>query len=191
MFVTHYAEKRSRGTDVHSFELELGVEHNGFLSAGRPSNNDMTQVCIVGDEDTDLRYELFSRETAREALSTYDIEEPFENSIAVETVSLGGAVSLVNDLDWYLVRFADDVLLQEPSVSVTEWLSRDLATAIRRGEIDPNETGEYLKVYGVVDDRLVEPMFLVRTGEEVPEYDIRDVSETIVVRVTETEFGGQ
>lgn len=183
----------------------------------------MTQVCLVGD-DVDLRFELLSRETSREALSTYDLREPYANSVAVETVSLGAAVSLLNDLDWYLARFVADALVLEPSVSDEEWLSLALATAVRDGEIDPEETDQYLKVYGVIkpeddadparpdasgsgpDDQqsdepdephgsdgpgtLVEPMYVTRRGGEIPEYDLREVEETVVVRLTEAEFGG-
>ncbi len=176
----------------------------------------MTRVCLVGDGDLNLRYELLSRETSREALATYDLREPFENTVGVETVSLGAAVALLNDLDWYLVRFVDEALVLEPSVSEREWLSRDLATAIRDDEIDPGATGRFLKVYGVEypdsepdtgrdepseeqaepraetdrPPRLVEPMLLARTGDTLPEYDLRDVEETLVVRVTESEFEG-
>ncbi|MFQ3320441.1 MAG: tRNA U34 5-methylaminomethyl-2-thiouridine-forming methyltransferase MnmC, partial [Natronomonas sp.] len=56
-------------------------------------------------------------------------------------------------------------------------------------EIDPDESGRFLKVYGVADDELLEPMFVTRTGHELPEYDLHDVDETLVVRVTESEFG--
>ncbi|MFC6988542.1 DUF5804 family protein [Haloplanus sp. GCM10025708] len=149
----------------------------------------MTRVCLVGDEDVDLRYELLSRETSRAALATYDVDEPYANTVAVGTVSLGAAVSLLNDLNWYLARFASDALVREPSVSGDEWLSRDLATAIRDGDIDPAATGDLLKVYGVAENRLVEPMYVTRTGGVIPEYDLRDVEGTVVVRVTESEFG--
>lgn len=150
----------------------------------------MTRVCLVGKPDVNLRYELVSRETARDALATYDLAEPYENAVAVETISLGAAVSLLNDLNWYLVRFARTSLVLEPSVSDEEWLSRDLATAIRDDEVDPDESGRFLKVYGVTEaDELVEPMFVTRTGHELPEYDLREVADTLVVRVTEAEFG--
>ncbi|MFB6122170.1 MAG: DUF5804 family protein [Haloferacaceae archaeon] len=149
----------------------------------------MTRVCIVGDEDVELQYELLSRETSRAALATYDLDEPYANTVAVDTVSLGAAVSLLNDLNWYLVRFARDALVLEPSVSADEWLSRDLAAAIRDGDVDPPTTGDLLKVYGVADGRLVEPMYVTRTGGVLPEYDLRDVEETVVVRVTESAFG--
>jgi hypothetical protein len=177
----------------------------------------MTRVCLVGEAGSHLQYELLSRETARDALAAYDLREPYENTVAVETVSLGAAVSLLNDLDWYLTRFVDDALVYEPSVSDTEWLSRGLATLIRNDELDPDETGRFLKVYGVVDPndetddsetdpdaesaddgqmepeqtgrpKLVEPMFLARTGERIPDYDLRDVDDTLVVRVTKSEF---
>ena len=172
----------------------------------------MTQVCLVGDDDVELRYELLSRETAREALSTYDLRAPYRNTIALDTVSLGAAVSLLNDLNWYLIRFVDQALVKEPSVSETEWLSRDLAKAIRDDEIAPGDSGRFLKVFGVVRDdpasesddaddasdgessvanplpKLVEPMLVTRTGETLPEYDLRDVEDTVRVRVTEAEF---
>ena len=93
----------------------------------------MTRVCLVGAEDVELRYELVSRETAREALATYDLREPYENTVAVETVSLGSAVALLNDLNWYLVRFAEEALVFDPSVADEEWLSRNLAEAVRDG----------------------------------------------------------
>lgn len=157
-----------------------------LLADGDPA--DVTRVCIVGSDDVDVRYELLSRETSRAALATYDLEEPFANSVAVDTVSLGAAVSLLNDLNWYLVRFADRSLVHDPSIDPDEWLSRDLATAVRDGRTAPDETGEYLAVFGVVDDRLVEPMYVSRVDGEVPTYDLRDVEETVTVRVTGDEF---
>jgi len=154
----------------------------------------MTRVCLVGSEDVNLRYELVSRETAREALATYDLSEPYENTVALETISLGSAVSLLNDLNWYLVRFADAAWVLEPSVSDSEWLSGDLAAAIRDDDVDPAESGRYLRMYGVVEGeagtpRLVDPMFVARTGRSLPEYDLREVGDTVLVRVTEAEFG--
>lgn len=181
----------------------------------------MTRVCLLGNEDVSLRYELLSRETSRNALATYDLREPYQNTVVVETVSLGAAVALLNDLQWYLIRFVDSAFVLEPSVSDREWLSRSLATAVRDDDVDPTETGRFLKVFGIdqpTDEtsrdetdgeaastgrtteqsqsdptterppRLVEPMLVVRTGETIPDYDIRDVDETLVVRVTEEEF---
>jgi len=154
----------------------------------------MTRVCLVGSEDVNLRYELVSRETAGEALATYDLTEPYENTVALETISLGSAVSLLNDLNWYLVRFADAAWVLEPSVSESEWLSRDLAAAVRDDDVDPTESSRYLRMYGVVEGeegtrRLVDPMFVARTGRSLPEYDLREVADTVLVRVTEAEFG--
>ena len=150
----------------------------------------MTQVCLIGSEDVDLRYELLSRETARNALSTYDLSQPFDNAIGLETVSLGAAVSLLNDLNWYLVRFTDYTMVREPSISETEWLSRGLATQVRDRGVRPEETDRLLQIFGVEDNRLVEPMYVTRVTDSVPSYDLRDVDETVVVRVAEDEFGG-
>jgi hypothetical protein len=151
----------------------------------------MVRVCIVGEDDNNVRYELFSRETAREALQTYDDDQPFANSVAVETASLGTAVSLLNDLNWYLVRFAKLSMVLVPDVVDDEWLSRDLATAIRNEELPPEESDRYLTIYGLEDGRLVEPMYVTRQpGGTVPEYDLRETDQTVIVRVSKTEFEG-
>ncbi|ELY89824.1 hypothetical protein C485_04980 [Natrinema altunense JCM 12890] len=207
----------------------------------------VTRVCLIGEAGTNLQYELLSRETAREALSTYDLERPVENSLAVRTVSIGAAVSLLNDLNWYLTRFVDEALVQDPSISDDDWLSRSLATQLRNGDIEPEATAEFCKVYGLervdagsepaADDatgtgdhradadggakasdgpetgtgsdpgagmsdssradragvaepthRLVEPLYVRRVDGEIPEYDLRDVEDTLVVRLTEAEY---
>jgi hypothetical protein len=149
---------------------------------------DVTRVCIVGSDEVNLRYELLSRETSRAALATYDLDEPFENSVAVDTVSLGAAVSLLNDLNWYLVRFADHAFVRDASIDPAEWLSRDLARAVRDGRLAAAETDEYAAVFGVVDGRLVEPMYVTRVDGGLPEYDLREVDGTVVVRLTAAEF---
>lgn len=155
----------------------------------------MTRVCILGADDADLRVDLLAYETARGALGTYDLDEPYANVLCIETISLGAAVSLLNDLNWYLARLAEAAIIFEPSVSETEWLSRDLAAAIRSESIPPAESDEFLTVYGVVEPvegrpYLVEPMYVRRVGTELPTYDLHDVDDTLVVRVTAAEFGG-
>jgi hypothetical protein len=154
----------------------------------------MTRACLLGTEETDLPVDLLTYETAREALSSYDLDEPFANSIAVETISLGAAVALLNDLQWYIVRLIEEAIVLEPSVDESEWLSRDLAEAIRDEAVDPEDTGAFLTIYGLEEREdgppaLVEPMFARRVDGDHPEYDLRDVEETVVVRVTEAEFG--
>ncbi|WP_336038197.1 DUF5804 family protein [Halobacterium yunchengense] len=150
----------------------------------------MTRVCILGSEDADLRTDLFAYETARRALATYDVRSPYRNTVAVDTVSLGAAVSLLNDLNWYLVRLADEAFVLEPSVSDEEWLSRALARRVRDGDVPAPETDARLKVYGVADGELVEPMYVTRVQGERPDYDLREVEDTLVVRVTDDEFRG-
>jgi hypothetical protein len=139
----------------------------------------VTQVCLVGG-DHDIRYELLSRETARRALSTYDLAEPYTNTLELTTVSLGAAVSLLNDLNWYLVRFASDALVRDPSISNEEWLSRPLAEAIRDGELAPDETAHAYKIYPIEDENLTEPTFSTESDHE----------DGLVVRITEAEFEG-
>lgn len=149
----------------------------------------MTRVCLVGKKSVHLQYELLSSETARAALASYDITEPWENTLAISTVSLGAAITLLNDLKWYLVRYVDDVLLFDESVSEVEWFSEPLGRAIRDESIEPKETGHLLKIFGVEDNALVEPMYVQRVDDSYPTYDLRDVDDTVPVRITEQEFG--
>jgi len=130
-----------------------------------------------------------AHEPASEALSTYDIETPWDNTLCVETVSLGAAVSLLNDLNWYLVRYASDAWVREPSVNADEWLTRSLAEAVRAEELAPADTATYCRVYGVADGELRAPLYARRLDDEsLPDYDLADVDDTVVVRVTEAEF---
>lgn len=160
----------------------------------------MTEVLVLGKEGGDIREALLSYDAARAALSQYEIEEPFAETLAVETISLGQAVALLNDLDWYLARVAKEALVREPSIHQEEWLARPLAESIRDGNIPPDGAGDHLKIYGIeerevegapgrTERHLVEPMYVTRTGGTLPEYDLRAVDDTLVVRVTEDEFG--
>ena len=131
-----------------------------------------------------------SFETARQALSTYDLAQPYANALQLETVSLGSAVALLDDLSWYLRRTVSDVFVLEPSISTDEWLSRELATAVREEALTPAETEPLLKVYGIDEGRLVEPMYAERRRDgSVPSYDLREVDGSLVVRVSESAFG--
>lgn len=149
----------------------------------------VTRVCLVGEPDTTLRARLMAHDPAREALSTYDVATPWDNTLSVETVSLGAAVSLLNDLNWYLVRYASEAWVLEPSVSEDEWLTRSLAEAVRAERIPPGETATFCRVYGVADGALHDPLYARRLDDEsLPEYDLAAVDDTVVVRVTEAEF---
>lgn len=154
----------------------------------------MTEVLVLGKGDGDIRERLLSYDAARAALSQYEIQEPYADTLAVETISLGQAVALLNDLDWYLARVAEEALVREPSIDQEEWLTRPLAEAIRDSDIPPDGSGDHLKIYGIeereVEDapgrterHLVEPMFVTRTNRGIPSYDLRDVEETMIVRV--------
>lgn len=151
----------------------------------------MASVCFVGEPGADPRESLLSFETARQALSTYELAQPYTNALQLETVSLGAAVALLDDLTWYLRRTVDDAIVLEPSIDPSEWLSRELATDIRAERIDPGETAELVKVYGVDEGTLIEPMYAERRRDgSIPAYDLREVDSTLVVRVSERAFGG-
>jgi len=147
----------------------------------------VTRVCLLGDPDVNLTYELLSRETARDALATYEIEEPFENSVAVDTVSLGAAVSLLTQLVPRPLRRrgARSRAIGLPD----EWLSRDLAREVRDGAVP---RGDRSATEGVRARRRPagRTLYVRRTQGETPEYDLRDVDETVIVRVSESEFSG-
>lgn len=146
----------------------------------------MTRVRIVGKEDVDLRHELMMSETSREALSTYEmISTELENTVEVQTASIGSALAFLGDLSWYLIRYARYAEVLEPSVSEDEWLSRDVARKVYNRELEPEETREYFAIRGVKDGEILEPIY---TRDPDVEYDIHDADRVIVTRITEEEF---
>lgn len=151
----------------------------------------MTTVCFVGEPEGDPREAMLAFETVQQALSPYDVTSPYVNAISVETISLGAAVALLDDLAWYLRRTVREAIVLEPSISADEWLSSELARAIRRETVRPDETAGLVKVYGVEDGILVDPMYAERRADgTLPAYDLRDVDDTIVIRVSRRAFGG-
>ena len=148
----------------------------------------MTEVCVVAKEGATLPGDLYAYETAYRALSTYDLEPRWENALVVETISLGTAMSLLNDLDWYLARVSGDAFVRDPSVDPDEWLSRPLARAVRDSEVDPAEPVNRLRAYGVEDGRLVDPTMVLRGEAQEGVYERSEYEETVVVRVTQDEF---
>lgn len=150
----------------------------------------MTTVCFVSEVEADPRESLLAFETVRQALSPYDLDQPYTNAVSIETVSLGAAVALLDDLAWYLRRTVREAIVLEPSIDPEEWLSRELARQIRQEVVDPDDTGELVKIYGVDEGVLVEPMYAERRGDgSLPEYDLRSVDGTLVIRVTPDAFG--
>lgn len=146
----------------------------------------MTRVRILGKDEYDLRGELLTSETSREALSTYDfLETRIENAVVVETATLGGALALLNDLDWYLTRYARASEVLEPSVSEEEWLSRSLAESVYEGKVEVDETDDFYVVRGVRDGELLQPLY---SRGEPAEYDLAETDFVIVTRLDESEF---
>jgi len=151
----------------------------------------VTTVCFVTAPGTDPRDSLLQFETARQALSPYEITEPYANAICIETVSLGAAIALLDDLAWYLRRSIDEAIIREPSVSEAEWLSKELAVDLRNERRKPADTHDFVKIFGIDDDNLVEPMYAERREDgTLPGYDLREVDETLVVRISDRAFGG-
>jgi hypothetical protein len=146
----------------------------------------VTRVRVLGKEEYDLRGELLTSETSREALSTYDfLETRIENAVIVETATLGGALALLNDLDWYLTRYARASEVLEPSVSEEEWLSRRLAERVYEGKIDAEDTDDFYVVRGVSDGELLQPLY---SRGEPAEYDLAETDFVTVTRLDESEF---
>ncbi len=131
----------------------------------------MTEVVLVGEET--VRGDLFAFENARRALSAYDLRSPYRNALALDTVSLGAAVSLLNDLGWYLARATDDAFVREPSVDSEEYLSKGVAEAIRDERQSTETLGEWLKVYELADGKLVDPDIYPREAAPEGEVQIR------------------
>lgn len=148
----------------------------------------MTTVCLVENDESSLPLDLYGYDTARRALATYDLDEPWDNTVTLDTVSLGAAVSLLNDLNWYLLRLTSDAFVRDPSVSEHEWLSRPLAREIRDGHHDPDDAINRLRVYGVENGRLVDPTHVLRGTGEDGDYERSEYEDTVIVRVTQDEF---
>ncbi|MFB6283833.1 MAG: DUF5804 family protein [Halobacteria archaeon] len=146
----------------------------------------MTRIRLAGKPDYNLRYELFSSETSKKALSTYEfLETEIENTMELETGSIGSALALLNDLGWYLRRYTRFVDLQDSSVSDEEWISRQLASEIYGREVEKDDTDRFYRVIGVEDGKLLEPLYV---RDSPTDYDLHEKDFQVVTRISEEEF---
>ncbi len=146
----------------------------------------MPRIRLYGDDDYDLRFELVTSETSREALSTYELRDVgIENTVELEVTSLGSAIALLNDLNWYIMRYVDWVDVMEPDISEDEWLSRKLVTEIYEERMDPDDSSRFYMIRGVKDGEILEPLYV---KDSPSDYDLHEVDFEIVTRISEEEF---
>ena len=152
----------------------------------------MTEVRLIGMGHIDLLPILMEHEVSRNALSPYDLTIPFENSIDLTTISIGAAVSLLNDLNWYLSRYVEEALIREPSIHKKEWISRKLAVAIRNEKIRPRNSNKFLKIYSTISSdntlKLTQPAFLTREQLATTKSTHQVSESSFYIRLLATEF---
>ncbi len=79
-----------------------------------------------------------------DALATYDLQDRVRFRRR-RTVSLEAAVTLLNDLNWYLVRFADAAFVRTRLICRDGVALSKPRRSARDDDIAPEETGRFLK----------------------------------------------
>ena len=85
-----------------------------------------------------------------------------------------------------------EALVLEPSVHKKEWLSRQLATAIRNEEIHPRNSKKFLKIYCLLSSnetlKLTRPISTTRDELSTLDFLQPDPNFRITIRLLESEF---
>jgi hypothetical protein len=109
-------------------------------------------ILLIQREDVDLHHTLFASETSRMALRFYHpLKRPC--GVYISCASLGSALSLVQELRWYLRRYVREPLFElEPGVFISHQLAQDVyyeRTAVLGTD------WRYRKLYSFRDGKLV------------------------------------
>ncbi|MDD4137029.1 MAG: DUF5804 family protein [Methanoregula sp.] len=142
-------------------------------------------ILLIQREGTDLHHTLFSSETSRHVLRFYHPKKK-TCGVYVSCATLSSALSLVNELRWYIRRYVREPLFEfDKGIYITHLLAQDVYYE-RTAVVGPG--WPYRKLYGFHDGKLIStvPMTLGSTIEEYHQEYI-GADRTIEIWCTEDE----
>ncbi|MBN2733308.1 MAG: hypothetical protein JXQ82_00405 [Methanomicrobiaceae archaeon] len=109
-------------------------------------------LLFIQKEGVDLYGTLLSSETSRTILRFYrPVKSDF--GVIIENATLGNALSLASEINWYIRRYTSDVLLE---VSPNLFCTHSFALEIYSREKKLRETWEYTKLIGLKNGSVAE-----------------------------------
>ncbi len=113
-------------------------------------------LLLIQKEDIDLYRTLLESETSREILRFYRPEKR-ECGVIIQNSTLGGALSLISELNWYIRRYVADLFLE---ISPGLYCTRDFATDVYQRSNKMKETWNCSKLISIKDGTILDELWI-------------------------------
>ena len=124
-------------------------------------------LLMIQKEGVDLYRALLESETSREILRFYRPKKT-ECGVIIENSTLGGALSLISELNWYIRRYVADLFLE---ISPELYCTRDFATDVYQRSNKLKETWAFSKLILIKDGIITDEIWMEphSSKEDYPE----------------------
>lgn len=124
-------------------------------------------LLMIQKEGVDLYRTLLDSETSREILRFYHPKKT-ECGVIIENSTLGGALSLISELNWYLRRYVRDAFLE---ISPDLFCTRAFATDVYQRSKKMKETWNFSKLISIKDGIIMDEIWMEphSSKEDYPE----------------------
>jgi hypothetical protein len=124
-------------------------------------------LLMIQKEGVDLHRTLLESETSREILRFYRPKKT-EFGVIIENSTLGGSLSLISELNWYIRRYVADVFLE---ISPELYCTRDFATDVYQRSNKLKETWAFSKLISIKDGSITDKIWIEphSSKEDYPE----------------------
>ncbi|MDD3406819.1 MAG: DUF5804 family protein [Methanomicrobium sp.] len=128
-------------------------------------------LLFIQKKGVDLYSTLLSSETSRGILRFYRPVKT-EYGILIENATLGNALSLVSELNWYIRRYISDILFE---ISPDLYCTHAFALDIYSREKKMKETWNFTKLLGLKDGYVADILYIQphSSKEDHPEFEDR------------------
>lgn len=126
-------------------------------------------LLFIQKHGIDLYATLFSSETSRAILRFYRPVKT-DYGVLIENATLGNALSLVSEINWYIRRYMTDVLFE---VSPDLFCTHTFALDIYSREKKMKETWDFTKLIGIKNGSVEDVMYIEKhsSKEDYPEFE--------------------
>lgn len=126
-------------------------------------------LLFIQKKGIDLYTTLLSSETSRGILRFYRPVKT-DYGVIIENATLGNALSLVSEINWYIRRYMSDVLFEvSPDLFCTHTFALDIYSRDKKMK----ETWDYTKLIGIKNGSAEEALYIEThsSKEDYPEFE--------------------
>ncbi len=133
-------------------------------------------LLLIQKEGVDLYRTLLESETSREILRFYQPKK-IEYGVILHNSTLGGTLSLVSELNWYIRRYVAEVFFE---ISPELFCTRDFASDVYQRSNKLKETWNFSKLISIKDGIIMDEIWMKPHSSKEDYPDFLDCSDHVI-----------